>query len=118
MTDLKNAPDEAAMRARLEQAAEHAVETLRRTATDLCEEIAQASRALAAMPMRSTELLAAAAWAASAEIDIGATHYMHATVNAQGTPYQIGPNHEIRPSLPAGRYRALVFLVPLDGEKR
>ena len=118
MTDLKNL-DEAALQARLRAAAKDYIESLERRAGELCEEVAQAARALRSIEMRAPDLLMAAAWAASAEVEWDfAPRSIDAHIGAHGRDFRIGPYGEALVVLPAGKYRALLFLVPIRPEDR
>ncbi len=118
MTDLKNV-DEAALRARLSEATGHALVTVQRAATDACEQVALAARALAALPKHSNELLTTAKWVGAAEVDVRFdARWVTGFIGFDGQgDFRIGPDGEMRPPFPAGKYRALLFLVPIE-EKR
>ena len=108
--------DEAALHERIARAGEAAVADVRDAVGRVCEEAAQAARALAALPKHSSELLQAAVVAGVQEIEFRQPpHHVAASFSTDQGGYQLA--HHDR-EIPAGRYRVLLFVVPIGEKER
>src|SRR4051812_32207058 len=110
MANLK--VDEAELVAALKQRADAYKQDLDSMVRWVLEGIAVASRASAAMPLQVDSLLKSAQVALVQEIEVRDAGEVSADIRIGGEIHQMGNNYH-RPSSPAGRFRALLFLLPL-----